>query len=155
YLTPALPTILFPFWEFPEVPDRDFEHDTRQNWARLCRPAALIVTACRFTAEAFRRAGVRAPVEVVPVPLPPEPFDTPDWDPAHSWTIECRHFVWGGDRAESPSPAAEGGEPMGRSRGASGIKHALRERYRRHIRPWLSDEAIERISDAQKAILGL
>ena len=32
YLTPALPNIIFPFWEFPDIPDRDFGHDTRQNW---------------------------------------------------------------------------------------------------------------------------
>jgi glycosyltransferase involved in cell wall biosynthesis len=156
YFTPAVPTVLFPFWEFPEVPDRDFGLDTRQNWARLCRPASLILTACRFTAEAFRRAGVPATVEVVPVPLPPEPFRTPAWDPDHSWTLECRHLVWGGDPGPAPAiPGQRPAESAPRPRGLAVLKHALRDRYRRHIRPWLSDEAIERISDAQKAILGL
>ena len=156
YFTPALPTVLFPFWEFPDVPDRDFGHDTRQNWARLCRPASLVLTACRFTAEAFRSAGVTAPVEVVPVPLPPEPFATPAWDKDHAWTLECRHFVWGGDDApESTAPAPPRAEATRRPRGPARLKHALRDRYRRHVRPWLSDEAIERISAAQKAVLGL
>src|SRR5215213_6343649 len=69
YLTPAVPTVLFPFWEFPRIPDRDFGVDTRQNWLRIGNHADLIVTACRFTADAFRAAGVDCPVAVVPVPL--------------------------------------------------------------------------------------
>ena len=69
YLTPAVPTILFPFWEFPRIPDRDFGWETRQNWARVARRASLIVTACEMTAKSFRQAGVGCPVEVVPVPV--------------------------------------------------------------------------------------
>ena len=37
----------------------------------------FVLTACEFTASAFQRAGVEVPVAVVPVPLPPEPFETP------------------------------------------------------------------------------
>ena len=74
YLTPALPNVLFPFWEFPDLPNREFGHDTRQNWARVCRRADMILTACHFTRDAFRRAGVDCPIGVVPVPLRPEHF---------------------------------------------------------------------------------
>ncbi len=28
----GVPNILFPFWEFPRIPDRDFGFETRQNW---------------------------------------------------------------------------------------------------------------------------
>ena len=54
YLSPTIPNIVFPFWEFPDVPSRDFGFDTRQNWVRACRSAALVLTACEFTAQAFR-----------------------------------------------------------------------------------------------------
>ena len=40
YLSPAVPNVVFPFWEFPDLPTRDFGFDTRQNWARTSRPAA-------------------------------------------------------------------------------------------------------------------
>ena len=96
YLTPALPNVIFPFWEFPDLPDRDFGHDTRQNWVRVCSRADLILTACEFTARAFQKAGVNCPVAVVPVPLKPDHFTIPAWDAGHTWTLTCRHVIWGG-----------------------------------------------------------
>jgi glycosyltransferase involved in cell wall biosynthesis len=157
YFTPAVPTILFPFWEFPDVPGRDFGFDTRQNWQRLCRPAAMILTACEFTAAAIRRAGAACPVAVVPVPLGPEPFETPAWDPAHSWTVDCRHLVLGGESGEPSSlaDATVSEEQTGGPRGFMSPKEALRGAYRRYVRPWLSPEAILRISEARKSLLRL
>jgi glycosyltransferase involved in cell wall biosynthesis len=96
YLSPALPTILFPFWEFPDLPDRDLGSDPRQNWIRTCRHVSLAMVACRFTAAAFERAGVPFPVAVVPVPLDPALFELPPWDPQFTWSLTCRHEVWGG-----------------------------------------------------------
>ncbi|HEV3165812.1 MAG TPA: glycosyltransferase [Isosphaeraceae bacterium] len=99
YLSPAVPTIVFPFWEFPDIPDRDFGTDTRQNWLRVCRSTDMIITACKFTADAFRREPLQCPVAVVPVPLEPVHFELPDWDLSHTWTLDCRHLVWGGESA--------------------------------------------------------
>lgn len=104
YLTPALPNVIFPFWEFPDIPDRDFEYDTRQNWARICKRADMIFTACNFTRETFRRGGINCPIGVIPVPLKPEHFEVPDWDPEHTWTLECRHVSWGDPETESNEP---------------------------------------------------
>ena len=95
YLTPALPNVIFPFWEFPDLPDRDFGFDTRQNWTRVCSRADMILTACQFTADAFQRAGIKCPIGVVPVPLKPEHFAVPDWTPNESWSLTCRHMTWG------------------------------------------------------------
>lgn len=151
YYTPAVSTVLFPFWEFPRVPDRDFGHDTRQNWTRMCRGASLILSACRFTAEAIRRGGVACPVEVVPVPLPPEPFELPVWDGRFALSLDCRHLVLGGDPIESASTSSE--TPTAEI--APIWKRGLRAGYRRYVRRWLNDEAIERISKARKSILQL
>jgi glycosyltransferase involved in cell wall biosynthesis len=145
YLTPAVPTVLFPFWEFPDIPNRDFGTDTRQNWVRVCRSADLILTACRSTAETFRRAGVDRPVAVMPVPLAPEHFQLPAWDPEHTWTITCRHLVWGG--LEEPEVAAPGKSereawPRSWRRGAWNLARAG---FRR-VAPWLSSGAVERIT---------
>jgi glycosyltransferase involved in cell wall biosynthesis len=202
YLSPALPNIVFPFWEFPQIPSRDFGRDTRQNWLRICRPAAMVLTACRFTAEAFRRAGVACPVAVVPIPVNPGAFSLPAWDRSHTWTLTCRHEVLGPDEPEPgsgrPETAADEPEPEGpprtlaerawrtarggfrrvqpwlnaetvgklvmmkrrlaRARGTSPGKLAFmmaRDGYRRHVRRWLSDEALLKISETKKAALAL
>lgn len=160
YFTRGVPTVVFPFWEFPDLPNRDFGHDTRQNWLRLCRAASLVITACRFTADAFRRAGVRCPIAVVPVPLPLAHFELPDWDPQYTWTTTCRHVVW-----DQAAPAGANGLGPKRSgvpvNGRPGLGRRLymgvRAGYRRHVRRWLSDEAqraLVRIRDRALARLG-
>ncbi len=153
HLSPALPTIVFPFWEFPRIPDRDFGHDTRQNWARMCSQASLIMTACQFTAEAFRRTGATCPVEVAPVPVTPVHFDVPPWDGESRWNLDCRHLIWGGSACDSaPSSVVPTVTPPA-SRGWNRVRGALTSRYRRHVRPWLSERAIQAIGRARRAVV--
>lgn len=149
YFAPDVPTVLFPFWEFPRLPDREFGLDTRQNWVRMCRGADLVVTACRFTADAFRRAGVACPVEVVPVPVAPAAFEVPAWDPGHAWTLACRHLVLGG---QAPAAGVEGA-PARPADGPAAWKRALRAGYRRHVRRWLNPAAIERVKRLRRTLL--
>jgi glycosyltransferase involved in cell wall biosynthesis len=156
YLTPAVPTVLFPFWEFPRIPDRDFGHDTRQNWARTCRSANLILTACNLTAEAFRGAVVDVPRARVPVPVPPDAFQVADWDPRHAWSLTCRHVAWGGPPALSAQRDAEAVAQLHDAlplRGVARIERGLRRRYHRYVRPYLSERAALRIRRAKNALL--
>jgi len=199
YLSPAVPNIVFPFWEFPDLPDRDLGGDTRQNWLRVCRPASMVMTACQFTAQAFRRAGVTCPVAVVPIPLNPEAFDLPPWDRGHTWTLTCRHEVLGPEAPAflAPEPVKAGGREgpprslkgraarvvksgfrrvrpwirpetvgrlvrlkrwLARARTMSPGKLAfvtVRDGYRDHVRRWLSDEALLKISETKKAALAV
>jgi glycosyltransferase involved in cell wall biosynthesis len=161
YLTPALPNVIFPFWEFPDVPDRDFGHDTKQNWARICKRADLILTACRFTRDAVRRSGVPCPVAVVPVPLRPDHFEVPAWDPNQTWTLHCRHLSWGGPEpsAEPERPAEEsGGSPAPepppavrvgwKRRGFLAARGVFRKVY-----PWLGSKTLERIARTRHYLL--
>jgi glycosyltransferase involved in cell wall biosynthesis len=152
YHTPAVPTVVFPFWEFPRVPDRDFGFDTRQNWPRMSRPADLLISACRFGADALRRSGVRCPVEVVPVPLAEGHFAVPDWDRDHLWSLECRHFVWGG-HAPAPLPADVDAPAVSRRGLTARMAAGLRARYHRHVRPWLSPEGIRQVQRIKRMLL--
>jgi glycosyltransferase involved in cell wall biosynthesis len=149
YFTPAVPTIVFPFWEFPDLPDRDFAHDTRQNWVRMLRHADLVVTACQFTAEAIERSGIDRPVAVVPVPLAPDRFEVPDWDPGWTWNIDCRYTELArGGRVAAPEPAAAGPPPPRKPlwyRAARRAYHSARLFYNHRILRWLSPEAVERL----------
>ncbi len=167
YLTPALPNVIFPFWEFPDIPDRDFGHDTRQNWARVCSRADLILTACRFTADAFRKGGVDCPIGIVPVPLKPEHFAVPDWSPDGSWTLTCRHVAWGGDlstllKLESVAEVATSSDlqpevapstiPASRI-GWKRRSFLLARRVFRKVYPWLGTKTLERISKTRHYLL--
>ena len=159
YITPALPTILLPFWEFPDIPSRDFGHDTRANWLRICNATDLILAPCTFTAETLREVGVTRPIAMVPIPLAPAYFDLPDWDPAGCHEFTYRHESWGGPpspaeieaeieaaaatHAPAHAPARRRGGPlMGPARFAY---RGARAGYHRYVRRWLSHEAIEQI----------
>ena len=168
YLTPAVPNIIFPFWEFPDIPDRDFGHDTRQNWARVCRRADLILTACHFTADAFRRGGVDVPIGVVPVPLKPAHFAVPDWTPTGSWTLTCRHVAWGGAEpvalklgvaadadfvpaagdADLPEPVIAAVRIGLKRRAYLGARQVFRTVY-----PWLGTKTLERVAKTRHYVL--
>ena len=165
YLTPALPNVIFPFWEFPDIPDRDFGYDTRQNWVRICKRADLIVTACQFTRDAFRRAGVDCPIGVVPVPLRPEHFEVPAWDPEHSWTLTCRHVAWGGpppgsdetsDLAEEEQDLEVSAPEPERPATRVGLKRrgylAARGVFRK-VYPWLGARTLDRIARTRHYVL--
>ena len=156
YLSPALPNVLFPFWEFPEIPDRAFGDDARQNWVRACRPAALVLTACGFTAAAFRRAGVNCPVGVVPIPVPPGAFDLPDWDRSHAWTLTCRHEVLGPVDAPSTAPASPADEPSPEPEGpprSAGERAWRGARWAfRRVHPWMNPETVGKITRVKRRI---
>ncbi len=94
-IAPSVPNIAFPFWEYPEIPDRDVAGNPRNNWPRVAEKLALIMTACDFTRDAFVRAGVGVPIHVVPVPISGPYFAVPDWqstgDSCSSVLASCFH----------------------------------------------------------------
>jgi glycosyltransferase involved in cell wall biosynthesis len=83
-----------PAWEFPEIPQTDVAGDPRNNWARLAGELDLIVTHTHYSRDAFRRAGVRTPVHVVPVPIDPAYFDVPPWEAGRKTVIDCPCYVF-------------------------------------------------------------
>jgi glycosyltransferase involved in cell wall biosynthesis len=141
YFPADLPTILVPFWEFPQIPDRSFAFDTRNDWVRTARAARLIVAACEHTAQAFRHAGIGRPVVVIPVPLDPSCFEVAPWNPCATWTCECRHIELGGGDPILEDPVLIA--PADRD-SRSGWKQALCAAYGQSIRPWMSRKALER-----------
>src|SRR5947199_3286977 len=88
YLTRRARTIAFPFWEFPDIPNFNIAHNPRNNWVRVAERLALILVASNSTRDAFVRAGVKTPIRMVPVPIRPEYFDVPDWDPDQHVTLD-------------------------------------------------------------------
>ncbi|HJT34966.1 MAG TPA: glycosyltransferase [Pirellulales bacterium] len=87
------PNIAFPFWEYPDIPDYDVAGHANNNWLRLAERLDSLVTACRFTRDAFVRAGVRVPMSIVPVPIAEPYFSLPSWQPDQKGTLECPCYV--------------------------------------------------------------
>jgi glycosyltransferase involved in cell wall biosynthesis len=138
YLTPTVRTILFPIWDYPDIPDRPFGHKTQYDWTRACRYADLIVAPCRSTALAFQRAGVRCPISVVPIPVEPDWFTLPLWEPGQTATIFCRHVVLGAESARELLVA--------RSSTRRTARKALAVYYHRHLQHRLSHETLARFA---------
>lgn len=85
--------VAFPFWEYPDIPNTNVAGEARNNWVRAAERLDLILTACEFTRQAFRRANVATPIEVVPVPAPAAYFSTPPWRPGERVHLDCPVYV--------------------------------------------------------------
>ena len=142
--------LAFPFWEYPHIPNYDVAGNPRNNWVRMAECLDLILTACNFTRDAFLRAGVQTPLEVVPVPIADNYFAVPAWDAQQQVTLDC------------PCYLLPQGEPprlrhfAGRAARRTGIR--MRERcrsvYRHGVRPLLPASLHRRLAETSHAVVG-
>jgi glycosyltransferase involved in cell wall biosynthesis len=164
YLTPALPNMLLPLWDYPEVPAIEMNRNSRMNWARVADHADVILAPSEFTVEAIRRSGVTAPAVVAPIPPGEGWGDIPTWGPHLPITTHVPHVVWGGapDPAEARAAKAATRIVATAELGSSSVpapqpslpfkaraKRAAKRRLRR-LKPLFSNASIERI-DAYKS----
>jgi glycosyltransferase involved in cell wall biosynthesis len=166
YLTPAVPTMLLPLWDYPEVPATDLNRNSRMNWARVAGKADLILAPSEFVVSSFRRTGVTTPAVVAPIPIRDGWHELPTWGPDLPVTAHVPHMTWGGAPnpaehraaaaarrhvaiADERTPAWPRSEPALPLRAR--VIRAAKRRLRR-IKPYFSNAAIEQI-DAYKARL--
>jgi hypothetical protein len=143
--------VVVPAWEFPDVPDHEFGHDPRHNWVAVANACSLVIVGGKFTKDAFQRAGVRTPIEIVPVPIPREYFDVPDWSPAESTSLDCSSVVLQQTERETMGGKPEAGTTTGshrrwvlrwwpgRREARARLRLAARNAYKRLVRPVLPD----------------
>ncbi|HEV7224489.1 MAG TPA: hypothetical protein VGN42_17405 [Pirellulales bacterium] len=140
YLTRTAPNVVFPFWEFPDVPASDYKDNPRYHWVRIANRSSLILTASEFTAAALERAGVRTPIRVVPVPVQAEYFELPCWDAHRKTVLDCTAYVFTRPEVAPLRPADPEARP-GADSLAFRIKTKLRAAARRvwinTVKPWL------------------
>jgi hypothetical protein len=132
YLTGQAPNVAFPFWEFPDIPERDLGGNPRNNWKRIADRLALLLTACTFTRDAFQRSGVRTPIAVVPVPIREEYFSVPQWAFGQRMVIDCPAYVFPQPDAAVEPPA----DPDVRTPDEPfTTTNRMRRWYRNYVRP--------------------
>jgi hypothetical protein len=151
HLTPDVPTIAVPAWEFPDIPSIDLDNDPQHNWTRRAEQVDLIVTHTQFSRAAFLRAGVRTPVRVVPVPLEPDYFRVADWQPGQRVVVDCPCYVF-------PQPAALPRPPrpwVSRETGHLPARLTLRRLYKKCVQamPERFGKAMYRSARAVRAAL--
>ncbi len=131
YLTPHAPAAAFPFWEFPDLPNVNLENNPRNNWVHIADRLQLLMTACRFTRDAFVKSGVRTPIEIIPVPIKDEYFRVRDWRPGQKIVLDAPVYLFPEAEvaAAAPSPWRQGAN-------TSLLSH-IRHGYRASVRPRL------------------
>ena len=171
YLTPAVPNLLLPLWDYPEVPAIDLNRNSRMNWARVAERVDLIVAPSEFTIGAFRRSGVTSPAVVAPIPPHAGWSDLATWGPDLPVTVHVPHVVWGG----APDPAASRAAKDARTFAALAVaapgspavppadatlplparaKQATKRRLRR-LKPYFSNAAIQHIDGYKDRLMPL
>ena len=132
-----LPTVAFPLWDLPRIPDEDVGGDPRNNWARVAERLSLILCASDFTRDAFRRAGAQVPAATVRVPIGDEFFGLAAWDRKGAGSIRCdTHWLCA---ARSPH-------------GSPSLRARARTLHENVLRPLLSSPANRRVDQAVRKV---
>jgi len=160
YLTPAVPTLFLPIWDYPDVPATDLNRDGRMNWARVAGRADGLLATSRFTADAFARAGAIAPASILPIPARPGWSELATWGPDLPITVHVPHVVWGAGDDGPPPGAVAGAVAAAEARpSASGRSSSLSARLTRsgarrlrRIKPYLSNASIARIDGYRRSL---
>jgi hypothetical protein len=165
YLARGAENIVFAAWAFPDIPANDFKQNPRYHWVRIANHCSLVVPHSEFTAGNLRRAGVRAPIRVVPVPIDDGYFRTPGWDPRWNTTLNCTAYVF--TRPEVPPLEANKHDvPPGADtllyrlkswimyRRKSGLKAVARFIWIKAVKPWLPLRMAKALVAAKNAALG-
>jgi hypothetical protein len=145
HLAEGAPNVVVPAWEYPNVPDHEFDFNPRNNWVAMAARCDLVIVGGPFTAAAFGRAGVKTPIRIVPVPTPESYFEMPLWNPerpvtlhfpannfSHPTRAEHERTTANPVAPDSDPPAAQGRRP------AAFLRTVARQTYRHCVKPLLS-----------------
>jgi hypothetical protein len=141
YLAPDIQNVVVPAWEFPDVPDHGFDGNPQNNWVATANRCSMVIVGGQFTADALDRAGVTAPVRIVPVPTPASYFETPPWQYGDRTVLECSTHVFPDATAgvlplRADAACIQPRESLGRRFGDAARRTAI-QAYRQLVKPCL------------------
>jgi glycosyltransferase involved in cell wall biosynthesis len=147
-LTKAAPNVIVPAWEFPDLPNDSFDGNPQNDWVATSARCTQVIVGGPFTADCFRKAGIRTPIHVVPVPTPESYFALPRWDPAGRTLLGCHGYVFPRPDARRPAPA-EAPAPA-RPSLRSAVRGRLQAAYKRVVKPLLPPLVHNGLRDAAR-----
>jgi glycosyltransferase involved in cell wall biosynthesis len=92
--TPSAPNVLVLAWEFPDIPQEEFDGNPQHNWVTTADRCAMVLVASPFTQDALVRGGVRVPVRVTPSPVHDDYFHMAPWRPTQKTTLDYPAYVF-------------------------------------------------------------
>ena len=92
YLSPNVPNVLMPAWEFPDIPDHEFNSNPQNDWTKVASMCDALIVSGPFTSDAFRKSGVEVPIHHVQVPTPEGYDELPTWQADHVRSIDCSAY---------------------------------------------------------------
>jgi glycosyltransferase involved in cell wall biosynthesis len=148
YLSGQAPNVAFSAWPLHDLPNGRHDDDPRNNLVRIANHLDLILAGSRFTGDAFRRARVETPVEVVPVPVGARYFSVPLWQSDQRVDLTCAALM--------PSALRRGEEPPTEAgwlvRTQTAPVSRARRAYRIWLKPHLSGASRELVARSARAI---
>lgn len=155
-LSESAPNVVVPAWEFPDVPDHEFDGDPDNDWVRGANRCSLVIVGGPFTANALRKAGVCTPIGIVQVPAAAECFDVPRWNPHRRTVLDCPAYVFPQPGSACPdiirySRRAAAAGPHARRLPKLSLYVATRELYKKYLRPRVPARLDRSLTAAHKA----
>ncbi|MCS6864855.1 MAG: glycosyltransferase [Gemmataceae bacterium] len=147
YLARQARNAAFVFWEYPDLLQRQTEDDLRYDWARMAKRFDRLFTASTFTQEAFWRAGVRTPIDVIPVPVAPRWFELPLWQANQSVRLEVPAFVY-------PLPPDTPNIALPYAHRDRSWRGRVKAFYRRRLLPLLPEALQQRLRRTMRLLFG-
>jgi glycosyltransferase involved in cell wall biosynthesis len=147
YLSPNVPNVLMPAWEFPDIPDDSIGNNQQNDWSAVANQCDALMVSGPFTEKAFRKSGTSVPIHFVQVPTPETYFQVSDWQPEQKKTIHCRGYSF--PRPKNAKPIIK--VPLQRkkpaARGLKRVGKKLETVVRRALRFSLGEKAYKRLSN--------
>jgi hypothetical protein len=134
YLTQSAPNLAFSFCEFPDLPNSDLACNPRHNALSLANRMTWLLTPNTFSRQTFLRAGVKTPIDLVPVPVAGAYFSLPTWERGQQGVIDCPCYLF----PQPQIPRAADADPWTPAvRSHFGLRGA-RAIYKEYLRPRLN-----------------
>ena len=92
-LAETAPNVVVPAWEFPDVPNEEFDDNPQNKWPDVAAKCTTIFVGGPFTVDTLKNAGISVPIHIVPVPTPDAYFQLPGWAPRQSAKMDCTAIV--------------------------------------------------------------
>jgi hypothetical protein len=92
-LAPSASNIIAPTWEYPDVSYDAFDGHPENHWLETANRCSLVLAGGPFMANALDAVGVKAPIRVVPAPMPESCFQLPRWRGGEHVPLGCPALV--------------------------------------------------------------